>query len=374
MSSIYKGLLTVVIATVVTSGIILMTGQSNANDTDSKNVVESVQSNTVSDVEIKANNTIVHDKLSENSVVTSENKASLSVASPPPPPPGPFFYGSIVGEGVGVNATNKVRANHGFHVKKPEKPVAPILSNKPSAPTKPSAATVQSSQASVTLDQTVVRNPIINVPKQVQQKLVPQQINNMSEQELKASSSQKVPDFNVEKPKTLINNIKAPVAISAPTAPSFGQLFAPQLKPIPELATKPSEVKPMLPKPQREAIQRQQTVTNPNIQRPMPPSFIIKAPVLRQKAPIQKQLAPPQPQNIIPSYQMISPTMPTFYYYYPVPNYGYQFVPNVNTDTNVTTNPRIHNNQEQPLQETIPPTMMQNNINPNNNFGAGRKN
>jgi len=466
MSSIYTGLLTIVAATVVTSGMIIMTGESNADSKFNDLSKDGLNINQATNQENKPT-AITLDEDKENG-----NKKS-AIGAVPPPPPGPYIYGST------FDSFNKMQTepsvvrsvgNSGKNspTKKPLAPAIPMGSVQPNAPMKPSMLPpVQSSQLSVkpssgstTSNQKTPKVPENNRDSQ-------QADRNVGVKTIKAPKLQKIaPIFSqkeLEPPKQVIKNIKSPEikratgsfkperrninigsnpALPIPVAPSIDNLSAPKLKVMQESSVKPNIAVPELPKLRMtKPVMPTAPVTSvtvkslqPKLTKPTPntPSAIAlpnaqpsvlqqqtpvqqkQTPVQRQQTPVQQQQPPvldktlsikqqvpnpsalkpstpqfsqPMPQNLVPSFKMPDSTIPSFYYYYPAPNwnnnnqmppyYGYQFAPNENVGNNSRVDQAPINNGlgKQFKGQYVPPAIMQKNINSyGNNPGAGGQN
>lgn len=425
MSSMYKGLLTVVVATVVASGMILMTENSKA---DNKELDISEQKAVSGD--IGGNN------------VATKNVATTTVGKQPkvspPPPPGPFVYGAP--DDINILEKNKPYTAHGVHVKKQQAPVLPSMleTNKLNVPAKPILSIPQPAMK---------QQPVVVAPSKPQIPAEP--LKNVVQQQLKVKDDLS----KLVKPEQVTKKIEAPkveksIGSFKPEIPSMGdisgadkpvltppvipniKLTVPKSEPMPapnfskpqmptfmmETPVKPANNMPILkvpqsisssekqmPKPVQKTKQENKKQPLMSAQKIMPPQSVA-APVSRLKpsfnarvpdwqqrnktvvAPAMKKpdfthAAPVSPQNVIPSYQMDNPTIPLFYYYYPVPNwnntmqnnwntnnqlwpyYGYRLAPQ--TQTNRSENSNINNIQGQQLpgQNMPSPAMMQKNIN-----------
>ena len=415
MSSMYKGLLIVVAATVITSGMILMTGKYSADNKQ----LESSGHKTVSE---KAR---VNDDASKN--VTTLVEAKQPVVSLPPPPC-PFIYGapdnppSIITEENKSGMASQLDAN---------KPQAPVLSstlefNNVNAPVKPTMPVphVTLKQAPVVVMSSESKMPIVPQKKattfqhqnnDVVQKLVkPTQVVKTLEvptiKKSMGSVSPEIPSIGV------VTGMNKPALIPPPTSnikltESTLELLAVQNIVKPKMPSFQAE-KPVKPENKMSMLTFSQSVLNTGEQaakplqqkqqgnklyllpvmgvqknlvpsapvaRYMPPSFNVQMPQWQQKV-MPPQMSPESPQNLIPSYQMVNPTMPVFYYYYPAPNWNnampnnwnihnqmpyfdYRLDSQINSKINKGENTNLNNMSGPSSQNTQPPTMMQKNTN-----------
>lgn len=305
MDSMKKGILTVVIATVITSAMILSVDSSNA-DSQNKNI--NANTNTV---DAKSENTAKQAKDTPPSFIKNENNASTGLKELLPPP-GPFSD-----KKVSLPESKK-------SLNKPQEPDF-SLSKKPDAPIQPDMSkTVEPKK--------ITAEPTLSVEK-------PEIIQPENKEIVSKSPS----------PKEVLSEPKSPLQ------PKIGMnVDGPSANA--DVKKLPSLVEPVKPQQQvTNSVSPQQPVFN-NATSSSKPIWMQDNPVFSRQAPVMPQMQPNmapsftiQPNSIIPS----APINPSFNYpqgvnnYYmppPVPTY---WMPPVMPFQAPTINGTIPNNNQQ---------------------------